>query len=282
VSGAVPISTLAVVGVGLIGGSIALAARKCGLVRRVIGVGRNAKSLDDARSAGIVDETATDIAAVAPADLVIVCTGVDSIAAYICQAANLCRPGTLLTDAGSTKAEIVRTVEQRLPQGALFVGSHPLAGSEKTGPEHADAGLFEGRLVVLTPTERTDASTCDRIAAFWMALGARIRTVSPEEHDRILALTSHLPHLVASALAGSLPAEWAEFTATGFRDTTRLAASSSSLWSAIFRANKPAVLDAVERFEAQLQRLREALAANNTEALESLLTLGKQIRDSLS
>jgi prephenate dehydrogenase len=279
---AAPLSTLGIVGVGLIGGSIALAARKRGLVKRVIGIGRNAKSLDLARSAGIVDETATDIAAVAPADLVIVCTAVDSIADYVCQAASHCRPGTLLTDAGSTKAEIVRAVEARLPPGALFMGSHPLAGSEKTGPEHADADLFEGRLVVLTPTERTDVNALDEICAFWGALGASRTAVSPEEHDRILALTSHLPHLVASALAGSLPAEWALFTATGFRDTTRLAGSSPSLWSAIFRANKPAVLDTVERFLTQLQRLRDALAANDIAALESLLTLAKQIRDSLS
>src|SRR5262249_24065968 len=151
---------------------------------------------------------------------------VDRIADLVLRAAHVCRPGTLITDVGSTKAAIVHAVEGNLPPDVSFVGSHPLAGSEKQGPEYASADLFQNRLVLVTPTERTQPNATEESEHFCQALGARTRRLSPEDHDAAVAWTTHLPHLTAAALAGVLPSGLAEFTATGFRDTTRLASGS--------------------------------------------------------
>jgi prephenate dehydrogenase len=275
-------ATLAVVGVGLLGGSVALAARRRGTVARVIGVGRDAAALERARAAGILDDAFTDIpAAASVADLVVVCTPVDLIASHVMTAAAAAKPGTLLTDVGSSKAKIVAALQGRLPSGVVFIGSHPLAGSHRNGPEHASADLFENRLVVLTPPPETDRTALADLCEFWQSLGASVRLMDAEEHDRAVALTSHLPHLLASALAGILPAELDELTATGFRDTTRLAAGLPELWSAILQANRDAVLASLARLEAQLQCFRHALAEGDRDTLDSLLESAKHARDRL-
>jgi prephenate dehydrogenase len=230
----------------------------------------------------MIDEACTDpCQAVASASLVIFCTPVDRIADNIGACAGSCRPGTLLTDVGSTKSSIVRRLAGRLPPGVNFVGSHPLAGSEKAGPENAREDLLEGKLVVMTPIGDPPAAVWT-IGDFWRALGARVETMSPEKHDEVLATTSHLPHLVASALAGVLPQEWRPLTATGFRDTTRLAAGSPELWQAIFLSNQPALLGALDRFRAHLELFREALLRGDGKRLRILLDQGKYVRDSLS
>jgi len=232
------IDTLALVGVGLIGGSVGLAARKRGVAGRILGVDSRPEVLQRALTRAAVDEARPDVRSMAAdADVVVFCTPVDVIAGQVVEAASACRPGVLLTDAGSTKAAIVRDVEGRLPQGAGFVGGHPLAGSEKQGPEHANAELFEGRVVVLTPTSRTDDKALSQATALWEALGARVRLMDPEEHDRAMAMTSHLPHVTAAALAGVLPPEWSGLTAGGFRDATRVASGGPELWAAILQAN---------------------------------------------
>lgn len=276
------LQTLAIVGVGLIGGSVALAARSRGLVRRVIGVDRDAGCRRRALSLKLIDEATDDPAAVADCEAVVVCTPVDVIARHVLEAACLCSAGTLLTDVGSTKALIVEEVERELPTGCSFVGAHPLAGSEKHGPEYADANLFQGRLTVLTPTGRTSPSALERATAFWQALGSRVRLMDPGEHDRALALTSHLPHLVASALAGILPPELSELTASGFRDTTRLAAGSSELWAAICRHNRPALVEALGRFQQRLDDFRQALEAGDIERVGELLAQGRKVKEDLN
>jgi prephenate dehydrogenase len=276
------IHTLTIVGVGLIGGSIGLAAKRRGVAARVLGVGRRQASLDRAVAAGAIDEASLDLAAaVRRAELTVFCTPVDQIAAQVLACAPGCAAGTLLTDAGSTKAAIVSQVEGKLSDGVAFVGSHPLAGSEKKGPEFADANLFQGRLTVVTPTDRTDPQAVERTRAFWQALGARVKVMAPEEHDRALALTSHLPHLAAAALAGILPAGLHELTATGFRDTTRVAAGDPSIWTGIFTQNRAAVLEALRLYEERLDAFRRALQAGEAEALDRLLAQGKQVRDAL-
>jgi cyclohexadieny/prephenate dehydrogenase len=277
------IDTLVIVGVGLIGGSIALAARRRGIAARIVGVDRQPESLDRALRDGMLDETHSHLApAAAVADLLVFCTPVDGIAAQVIEASAHCRPGTLLTDTGSTKAAIIREVRGRLPAGIEFVGSHPLAGSEKHGPAHASAHLLEGRLVIVTPGPDSTDNALSRVRDFWTALGARVQMMDADEHDRALALTSHLPHLLSSALAGILPPEWHPLTATGFRDTTRLAAGQPSLWSAIFRANQAHLLAALDRLEKQLRRFRDALLQGDQAALETLLQQGKKVRDDLS
>jgi cyclohexadieny/prephenate dehydrogenase len=277
------ISTLAIVGVGLIGGSIALAARRRGVAERIVGSDRQAEALAQALRDGAIEEGHSDLArAVAGADFVVFCTPVDCIADQVIEAAANCRPGTLLTDAGSTKAAILRAVHGRLPAGVEFVGSHPLAGSEKHGPAHARAHLLEGRLAIITPDVDTSDNALARISSFWTALGARVRVMDADAHDRALALTSHLPHLLSSALAGSLPPELYDLTATGFRDATRLASGLPALWSAIFRANQAHVLAALDQLEVQLRHFREALQQGDRSTLEALLQKGKKIRDDLS
>jgi prephenate dehydrogenase len=238
--------------------------------------------LQRALARGALDEARPDAAAAADgADVVVVCTPVDAVAAQAVAAAPACRPGALLTDAASVKGPVVRAVEGSLPPGVSFVGGHPLAGSEKQGPEHAGPHLFEGRVVVLTPTPRTDADALSRAAALWEALGARVRRMDPDAHDRALALTSHLPHLTAAALAGVLPPEWAELTATGFRDATRVAAGGPELWAAILHANAAEVRAALDRLDGRLAEFRRALASGDRAALTELLRQGKQARDGL-
>ncbi len=276
------IDTLAIVGVGLIGGSLALAARRRGLAARIVGIDRQQETLDHALREGILNGASAQLKAAAGADLILFCTPVDGIAAQVIEAAAHCRPGTLLSDAGSTKAAILREVRGRLPTGVEFIGSHPLAGSEKHGAAHASAQLLEGRLVIVTPLAGSTHNALSRICDFWTALGARVQVMDADEHDRALALTSHLPHLLSSALAGILPPEWHHLTAAGFRDTTRLAAGLPSLWSAIFQANQTHLLAALDRLEEQLRRFRETLLQEDRAALEALLQQGKKIRDDIA
>jgi cyclohexadieny/prephenate dehydrogenase len=276
------VATLAIVGVGLIGGSIALAARRRSVADRILGVDVNTDALDHACKHGLIDEGFRDLGPVAGrADLLVFCTPVDRIAPQVLEAAPHCRPGTLLTDVGSTKARILDQIEPHLVSDVPFVGSHPLAGSEKQGPQHADADLFVKRIVVVTPTRNTERDALEQIIAFWRALGAATLLLSPREHDDALALTSHLPHLLAAALAGILPPHWYDLTATGFRDTTRLAAGNPALWTSIFRANPEAVLHGLDRFMSHLQRFRDAIAADEQATLLSLLAQAKSVKDVL-
>jgi prephenate dehydrogenase len=277
-----PLDTLTIIGVGLIGGSIGMAARRRQLARHILGVGRQQASLDRALAIGAIDEGYLDAApAVHRAEVAVFCTPVDQIARQVLATAPGCRPGALLTDAGSTKAAIVSQLEQRMPQGVAFVGSHPLAGSEKRGPDHADALLFEGRLTLVTRTPQTDPAALERTMAFWQGLGSRVCVIDPEEHDRALALTSHLPHLLAAALAGVLPPDLFELTASGFRDTTRVAAGDPSLWTAIFVQNRAAVLEALRLMDGSLAQFRAALEAGDGQLLHVLLTRAKKVRDAL-
>jgi prephenate dehydrogenase len=276
------IGTLTIVGVGLIGGSIGLAARRRGLAGRVIGSGRNAATLERARELGAIDHACLDLGeAVRRADVVVFCTPVTLIAEQVLAAAPACGNGTLLTDAGSTKGAIVRALEGKLPREVRFVGSHPLAGSEKRGSDHADADLFQGRVTVVTPTPKTDAAAVERTVKFWRGLDSRVVVMSPDEHDRALAMTSHLPHLLASALAGILPPELHELAATGFRDTTRVAAGDPSLWTGILLQNRAALIEALGRLQDQVIDFKKALMTGDQAAIDALLARGKRSRDAL-
>jgi prephenate dehydrogenase len=277
-----PLQNLTIVGVGLIGGSIGLAAKKRGLAVRIRGVGRDAAKLDTARKLGAIDDCHLELhEAVRDADLVVFCTPVSRIATQIHQAADHCRAGTLLTDAGSTKRDLVQAVEANLSPNVRFVGAHPLAGSEKKGADFADADLFVDRWTVLTPTEKTPVTAVEEARSFWQSLGSRVRLMSPEDHDRALALTSHLPHLVAAALAGILPENMRDLTATGFRDTTRVAGGDPEVWTPIFQHNRAAVLSALVQLVDRLDKFRQALASNETATIDQLLTQGKKVRDAL-
>lgn len=278
--------TVAIIGVGLIGGSIGLAIRQRKLARQVIGIGRRQSSLDTALNLGCVTTTTTSISVgVAEADLVVVCTAVEQIAQHILEAAASAPAECLITDAGSVKGEIVASIESALANRpalrARFVGSHPIAGGERSGPEAARADLLVGRTTVITPTPRTDPAAADEAEAFWQAVGAEIIRLSPEQHDAALAATSHLPHLLASALAAATPEEQLPLTGAGWQDTTRVAAGDAELWRQIFLANRPYTLKALADFETVLARFRSALANSDGPLLASLLAEGKRRRDAV-
>jgi len=280
--------TLAIVGPGLIGGSIGMAALQRGVARRVVGIGRHEDSLRAALARGAITDLALDLATgVRDADLVIVATPVDDIPRAIAVAAAACRPGTILTDAGSAKFELVERVDALRaaapwPAGVQFVGGHPLAGSDKRGVEHAGAGLFVDRITVITPQPDSPRAAVDRLAGFWRALGAKVVEMSAAEHDQALAVTSHLPHLVAAAIAGSTAERYVTLTAGGWLDTTRIAASDPMLWRQILLANRSGVLAALDAFERRLGAFREALEGADAASLEQLLAESKRIRDAVA
>lgn len=280
--GPCPFDTLAVVGVGLLGGSVALAARQRGIVRRVIGVGRTAARLEQAREARLLDEINTDlVAAASQADLVIFATPVDLIVHGVREIASVCRPGTLVTDVGSTKANLCRELSSGLPSTITFIGSHPLAGSEKQGWEHSRADLFDGRVCVVTPTELSPRDEVARLTAFWQAIGMSVVGMSPEAHDRALAQTSHVPHVVASALARTLADNNRLLAATGFADTTRIAAGDPNVWVPILLDNRDAVLASLDEFSSEVTAIREALIQGNADEIRRLWEQGKSIREQL-
>ena len=280
-----------IVGVGLIGGSIGLAVRERGLAREVVGVGRRQPSLAKAQALGAIDRGTTNLVeGAAGADVVVIATPVDSVVDAVRSVAKVA-PHAVITDAGSTKAEICRRLRQpshkeiqagveRISPGR-FVGSHPLAGDHRTGPEFARADLFKGRVVVVTPEDETLPGLVERIEEFWESLGASVVLLSPTEHDRALAATSHLPHLLASALAAATPEEWLQLAATGWGDTTRIAAGDPQLWTQIFRQNREAVIDALRRFQHRLAAFDDAIAGQDDAALVAQLQEAKRIRDAV-
>jgi prephenate dehydrogenase len=274
--------TVAIVGVGLIGGSIGMALRQRGLAERVIGIGRRQPSLRTARRVGAVTNTTVEMPkGVAEAELIVVATPVGRIAEDVERAAQFCPEGTLITDAGSTKRTIVEAVDGRLPRGCRFLGSHPLAGGEKAGAIHARADLFEGRVAILTPTKNTRAEDFDALEGFWSSLGSVVVQMTPEEHDRALALTSHAPHVAAAALAAILPERYFRMTGTGVLDTTRIAAGDPELWKQILVQNRDNVLAALGQYENELAALRTAIQQGDQETLQRLLAQAKKNRDAM-
>jgi prephenate dehydrogenase len=274
--------TIAIVGVGLIGASIGLAVRERKLAGTIVGVGRTKKTLDAAKTLGAIDRATMELAeGVKQAELTIVCTPVERIAEQVRAAAAAAPRGALITDAGSTKEGIVAALADPLPNDAVFIGSHPLAGSEKTGPEAARADLFVGRVVVITPRPSDDAKKVAAVRAFWESLGAKVVEMSAAEHDAAVAVTSHVPHLVASALAASTPAELTNLVAGGWLDTTRIASGDAELWRQILLANRDHSLQALANFEKVLAQLRDALSTRDGDALARILEAGKKIRDTV-
>jgi prephenate dehydrogenase len=276
---------VAIIGVGLIGGSIGLALRKRKLAKQVIGIGRRKSSLANALSLGCVTRVTTSIARGAgEADVIVVCTPVEVIAKHVAEAASHCPEGAILTDAGSVKAEIVReanTALARIRRDVSFVGSHPIAGGERTGCQAARADLFQDRVAVVTPLPKTSPDAVARVGALWTALGARVTHMPPDDHDAALALTSHLPHLLASALSAATPARLLNLAGSGWQDTTRIAAGDPELWRQIFLANAAHTLSALDNFERVLAWFRSALQSGDGPGLIKLLAEGKSRRDTV-
>jgi len=272
---------VAIVGVGLIGASIGLALRESRRAASVTGIGRRQSSLDDALQAGAIDKATTDLEqGAAGADLVVVCTPVNLIVDHVYRAVAVA-PQAWVTDAASTKQRIVAELDRRLPVAARFVASHPMAGSEQSGPNWGRADLFQGQTVVIAPGEHTSPEVIDRIGQFWRGLGAQLLRMSPAQHDRVVAATSHLPHLVASLLAGSTLESDLKLAAGGWQGMTRVAAGLPSLWREILLDNRDNVLAALDRLTALVDRSRRALETGDAAELEKLLQQGKRIRDAV-
>ena len=280
------IRRLAVVGVGLLGGSVAKAARERGLAREVVAVGRRMDSLAPALRERVVDRITADLAdGLAAADFVILATPVATIEALVPEVWRAAADGATITDVGSAKGAIVRRAERLAADRPLaFVGSHPMAGSELSGYEASRADLFQEALVIVTPTDRTHAVALKRVSEFWEALGARVSTMDPDVHDRAVAAASHLPHLVAYALvetAARLDSSCFEVAARGFKDATRLAASDARVWREIFLTNRAALAEALAAFKGSLGDLERLIADESGGALERALERIRQIRSGL-
>jgi len=276
------LSRLTVVGLGLLGGSVARAARARGVAREIVAVGRTPATLARARAAGVVDTTTHDLATgVRGAELVVLCAPAGALPGLVRAAWPHLGAGALLTDVGSVKAPVVAAAEACPAGPAAFVGSHPMAGSERSGFDAAGADLFEGRLTLLTPTERTPGGALARVTAFWEALGSQVRLLTPEAHDRGVAAISHLPHLAAYGLVAAADAEALPLAAAGFQDTTRIAASPEALWTDIFRENRDALLAVLARYRGLLAHWEDLIRNGEWEALEAGLARARERREKL-
>jgi prephenate dehydrogenase len=277
--------TVAILGPGLIGGSLALALAERGLAKRLMIYARSPHALDAIRTAGIDAElTGNPSEAVAEADVVILCVPIEAMAGLVHEFRDALKPGALVTDVGSVKGSVVRDIEPLLEDRALWIGSHPMAGSEQAGFAAARADLFEGATVILTPTKQTARNAQRRAEKFWTALGSNLAILSPEKHDQIVAAISHIPHLIAAALVnhavnfGDL-----DLAAGGFRDTTRVASGSPELWAEILLANGDAIGFQVRQLISQLIVLQTALNNPDLAAAKSvLLTMLKAAHDARS
>lgn len=271
------VPVLAVVGIGLIGGSFAAALRRAGQVGRVLGVGRSQASIERAQALGLVDEIVTLEQAAQRADLILIATPVGAMAAALRAMAPHLSPNVLITDAGSTKTDVAEMARDVLgARCTQFVPGHPIAGSEMAGPEAADALLYQDRTVILTPFEQTPASVRAWLTRVWEACGARVIAMEPTTHDQALASVSHVPHFLAAAYmtqvsrAGNADLRLS-LAGTGFRDFTRIAAGSPEVWRDIFLSNREAVLSEIEQFSVALEGLRQALERADADALEDAL-----------
>ncbi|ANN73011.1 prephenate dehydrogenase [Bordetella bronchialis] len=281
---AAPIPVLAVVGVGLIGGSFAAALRRAGQVGTVLGVGRNGPSLAKARQLGLIDEAVGAAEAAARADLIMLAAPVGTFGAILAEMRGALKPDTLITDAGSTKLEVVQAARAVLGDRiGCFVPGHPIAGAEKTGPDAADPGLYTGRNVVLTPIPENHPAGVARVRAAWEACGARVLEMDTAEHDRVLASVSHMPHFLAAVYVAQVARsadsrQRLAIAGSGFRDFTRIAAGSAEMWRDIFLSNRAAMKAELSEVRAVLDAAERALDAGDGAALESLLEEAARFR----
>ncbi len=282
------IEKMCIIGVGLIGGSFALALKEAGLVGEVVGVGRGVENLQKAVELGVVDRYTTNAPeGVADADLIFLATPVLAIAGVMEQIAGHLKKGAILTDGGSVKGAIIDAVEPLLPDDVHFVPGHPIAGTEHSGAEAAFATLYRDRRCILTPTINTDNEALATVQALWQAAGSEVVVMEVEKHDRVLAAISHLPHMVAYALvvAGSSYDRYEEnileYSAGGFKDFTRIASSDPTMWRDIALSNKEALIEMMSHFERFFAELKEDIAEGEAQKLYDFFLKSKQSRDAI-
>lgn len=280
---------VALIGLGLIGSSLGHVIRREGLAVHVSGYARSAETRRKAEELRLADSICETVAeTVRDADLVIVCVPVGACGAVAAEIGPHLTAGAIVTDVGSVKAKVVETMAPHLPDSVHFIGGHPIAGTEQSGPESGFASLFEGRWCILTPDSNSDAKACDRLEAFWLACGSSVERMDPEHHDLVLAITSHVPHLIAYNIVGTAAdleevtkSEVIKYSAAGFRDFTRIAASDPVMWRDVFLNNREAVLEMLGRFTEDLTALQRAVRRGDGEGLQALFTRTRAIRRSI-
>jgi prephenate dehydrogenase len=277
---------ITIVGVGLLGGSLGMAIRRRRLANKVVGYARRAASFSECRRARAVDEVTQDLlGAVKGADLVILCTPITQMGPRVKEMLSALKPGAIVTDVGSVKASVVRDLESLITRSeAHYVGSHPMAGAEKSGVTAARADLFVDAVCVTTPTRKSNQDALRRVEEFWLAVGGRVLRLTPELHDALVSRSSHLPHVVACGLANyvlsSAYPKWQPMLcANGFRDTTRIASGSPEMWRDIAMANRRNLTKSLDAFIADLQKFRRALGKTDSEAVTKFFETAKQRRD---
>jgi len=277
---------VAFIGIGLIGASMALAMRREGLVGTVVACARRPKTLKTALKLKIADEVTKDyVEAVTDADLIVIATPVGTNGDIAKTISAHLKPGAIVTDVGSVKQAVVNAVAPHIPKGVHFVPGHPIAGTEHSGPEAGFAELFQNRWTILTPLPKTAPKATAKVAELWKKMGAVVATMEPAHHDMVLAITSHLPHLIAytivgtaADLSGDLKQEVIKYSASGFRDFTRIAASDPVMWRDIFLNNKEAVLEILQRFSEDLTAVQRAIRKGDGQALEDSFARTRAIR----
>lgn len=277
---------VAFIGIGLIGSSMARVMKRDGLAEAIVACARRDETLQACRRLGIADETTADYAAaVKDADLVVIATPISTNEAIARAIASHLKAGAVVTDVGSVKQAVIAAVAPHIPPGVHFVPAHPLAGTEHSGPEAGFAELFQGRWCILTPLPGTDPAAIEKVKAFWHKAGSKIETMQADHHDKVLAITSHLPHLIAFTIVGTaddlaedLKQEVIQYSASGFRDFTRIAASDPVMWRDIFLANRDATLEILQRFTEDLTALQRAIRRGDGDSLEKLFRRTRAIR----
>ena len=267
---------MTIIGVGLLGASLAKACKERDLVEEVAGYGRNRENLEKARALKIIDHCPADLAeAVKDADLIVLCTPVTTIIPLIQNMIARIQPGALITDVGSVKEPIVKEAEKLVPKGVFFVGSHPIAGGENSGLEASTANLYQGAKCIVTPTDKTNNSALEKISALWQAVGMQIINLSAEEHDFVFGAVSHLPHIVVYALMNTLGSlrtqdnrEVTAFSGAGLKDITRIASSDPVMWRDICLSNRNHSLDLIDRFQNKLDEIRSTIEKGDGQALK--------------
>ncbi len=277
---------LTVIGVGLLGASLAKACKERGLVEEINGFGRSRENLEKARSLNIIDHCPADLAdAVNDADLIVLCTPVSTIVPLIENIIPHVKPGVLITDVGSVKGPIVLGTDKIVSDGVFFVGSHPIAGGENSGLEASTADLYQGAKCIVTPTAQTDETALNKISELWQAVGMNVMKLSIEEHDYVFGAVSHLPHVVAYALMNTLGGlktpdnrDVTAFSGAGLKDITRIASSDPVMWRDICISNREHTLDLIDRFQATLGEMRDTIEKADGEELKKEFTAANQYR----
>lgn len=281
-------TNVAIIGVGLIGGSLAKVLKANGLAGEVLGAGRSREGIETALKLGVIDRIEQDVVrAVVNADLVVLATPVGSFEGIVKEVCPALKPGAIVTDVGSVKGDLVRAIEKALPAGVHYVPGHPIAGKEKSGVSAATESLFRGATCIITPTPQTNPQALEAVKALWRTAGSTVITMDPDMHDKIFGAVSHLPHVAAYAMVNTVAdlntgsEDYITFSGAGFRDFTRIAESSPEMWTDICLLNRENIIQMIEKYQFTLNRLKKLLLAKDVARIRQSFTNASEVRKGL-